>query len=99
MRAMVIGADGTIGRALVAALVDGDADVIATSRRPGALARGQIYLDFLAPDLEAMPLPRADVAFFCAAITGFTACRQNGVLAHRINVAVPSALAYRLAAA
>ena len=44
-------------------------------------------------------LPEADIAFFCAAITSFAACRTNEALARQVNVTSPLLLARRLVAA
>ena len=43
--------------------------------------RNAIQLDLASFDVDALRLPKADVAFFCAAITSFAACRTNKGLA------------------
>jgi dTDP-4-dehydrorhamnose reductase len=56
-------------------------------------------LDLSSPDINSISLPRADIAFFCAAITGFSACRTNEALARDVNVTAPLLLARGLVAA
>lgn len=98
MRAIVLGADGQIGRALAKALQRRNAVVLSTTRRTTPHSSSRLRIDLADPDLHETALPEADVAYFCAAMTGFAACRRNRDLAHRVNVAAPSALARRLAA-
>jgi dTDP-4-dehydrorhamnose reductase len=86
MKAIVIGGDGTIGQALCSSLQAHGHDVVATSRRPIDSGRGFWPLDLAGPDIEQMPLPQGDVAFFCAAITRFSDCRANPALARQVNV-------------
>jgi dTDP-4-dehydrorhamnose reductase len=99
MKAIVVGADGGIGRALINTLRQRGDIVWGTSRRSDATTNDLLPLDLADRAASAISLPVADVAFFCAAITSFAECRRDPVLARAVNVANPSALARRLAAA
>lgn len=101
MRALIIGIDGTIGRALGDALAADGGTVYGTTRRDGpAIGSSQrLRLDLAAPDAADTPLPQVDVAVFCAAMARFADCREQPDLAHRVNVAGPLALARRLVGA
>lgn len=92
MRAMVIGSDGLVGSALLSALAAEGIDVIGTTRRADrADGKRIVYFDLAAPDMA--PLPSAEVAIICAAITSFAACRASPQLAEQINCGTPIALA------
>lgn len=84
MRALVIGGDGFLGRALVAALKDAGESVRCTTRRPAFIGAAD-YLD-LAEPIPA--LPDVDVVYLVAAITTFQACEGNAE-AWRVNVDAP----------
>lgn len=99
MKAIVVGADGGIGRALISALRCRGDTTWGTSRRSAAAENGLLALDLAEQPASAVQLPDADVAFFCAAITSFAECRRDPELARAVNVTGPSALARRLAAA
>jgi dTDP-4-dehydrorhamnose reductase len=97
MRAIILGADGNVGSALLQALVArGDVAYGTTRRSP--VVKDELVVDFAAPDIEAARLPEADIAFFCAAMTGFRECRSNPALARQVNVTGPVSLARRLVA-
>ena len=96
MRAIVIGSDGIIGGALTGALADDGHAVYGTTRRPERVRENRLFLD-LAADVERVALPDVDIAFFCAAVASFAACRENPNLAHRVNVTSPATLARRFA--
>jgi dTDP-4-dehydrorhamnose reductase len=96
MRALVIGGDGAIGRALKDKLESRQDTVFFTTRRPIPAQGNALHLDLASSDAETTRLPQADIAFFCAAITGFAACRNDKKLAERVNFSVPSVLARRL---
>jgi dTDP-4-dehydrorhamnose reductase len=99
VRAIVIGVDGAIGAALKAALMRRGDEVIGTTRRPAALSASLMPLDLASPDLASVSFPPADIAYFCAAMTGLSACRNTPELAHRVNATGPAILARRLSEA
>ena len=101
MRALIIGIDGTIGRALGDALAADGATVYGTTRREASAAAGdrRIRLDLAAPNAADVPLPEVDVAVFCAAMARFADCREQPELTYRVNVATPLPLARRIVAA
>lgn len=99
MSVIVIGADGKIGHALLAALRQGSEIVHATSRRPDAASQGYLYLDLADSVFDQAPLPKVEVVFICAALTSIAECEANPALARRINVQAPVALANRFGAA
>jgi dTDP-4-dehydrorhamnose reductase len=93
-RALVIGGDGRIARALIPALVGDGYDVVATTRRPAA--RG-ITLDLAAIARRgSAELPDCDVAFLCAALPSYAACRNDEATARAINADAPAAIARAL---
>ncbi len=96
MRALVIGGDSAIGRALKDKLKSRQDTVFFTTRRLTPAHNNALHLDLASPDAETTPLPQADIAFFCAAITGFAACRNDKKLAERVNFVAPVVLARRL---
>lgn len=93
MKALVVGGDGLIGRALAQALRAAGHSVAPTSRRGSS---GALSLDLAGPLPDT--LPDCDVACFCAAMTGFAACRAAPELSERVNVSAPAVLARSLAA-
>src|SRR4051812_30738414 len=96
MKALVVGADGTIGRALMQALQRQGHEVRGTSRRAICNSRDTSQLDLEKSDLASIALPQSDVAFFCAAMAKFSDCRADPLRARRINVDAPAILARRL---
>ena len=98
MRALVIGGDSGIGTALASALASRGDIVCSTTRRVVSAKRHATHLDLTSPDVDSVRLPEVDVAFFCAAVTGFSACRTNEPLARQVNVTAPTVLARRLVA-
>ena len=99
MKAIVIGGDGSIGSALTKALLSRGDTVCQTTRRSAFAGSSAIHLDLASFHIDTIQLPEADIAFFCAAITGFAACRANEALARQVNVTAPILLARRLVAA
>lgn len=99
MNSFIIGGDSTIGSALADALASRGDTVYATTRRAIAASENAVHLDLATSDPDAIALPTADIAYFCAAITGFSACRANKVLARQVNVTAPTLIARRLVAA
>jgi dTDP-4-dehydrorhamnose reductase len=96
MRALVIGGDSAIGRALTNKLKSQQDTVFFTTRRSTPAPGNAVHLDLASSDTETTHLPQTDIAYFCAAITGFAACRNDRKLAERVNFSAPSALARRL---
>lgn len=94
MRAIIIGVDSTIGRALCFSLIARGDRVTGTTRRQPSGAG--VYLDLTDERAGEADLPQADVAFFCAAVTRFADCRAQPEVALRVNVITPVALAARL---
>jgi dTDP-4-dehydrorhamnose reductase len=94
MRALVVGGDGRIARALIPKLAADGYEVVATSRRTSG--------DALAVDLAevartgSVDLPECDVAFVCAALSSYAACRIDESLARAVNVDAPAAIARAL---
>jgi dTDP-4-dehydrorhamnose reductase len=95
---LVIGSDGTIGSALAARLAQQGHVVYGTTRRKASVSEHRLFLD-LAGDVAAARLPPADIAFVCAGIVGFAACRVDIATAARVNVSGRLTLAERLVAA
>ncbi len=98
MRALVVGVDAGIGAALVGALQRRGDTVYGTTRRSGPHAAGTVVIDLAGADLDTVALPEADIAFFCAAMTGLAECRKDPELARRVNTTGPARLARRLVA-
>lgn len=96
VRAIVIGIDGAVGGELYRALATRCARVIGTSRRPDRGA-GVLRLDLCESGAVDAELPPADVAFFCAGLTGFSECEAQPETARLVNAIAPAALAARLA--
>jgi dTDP-4-dehydrorhamnose reductase len=92
--ALVVGGDGRIGRALALALARVGYTVIATSRRGHGHA-----LDLAEVARSgAVDLPACDVAFVCAAVSSYAACRNDERTARAVNVDAPAAIARALRA-
>ena len=89
----MVGGDSLVGNALAKTLAERGDVVTATTRRQGRDDR-LLFLDLV--DSKDVPLPRVDVAIFCAAVTSFERCRIDEPLARRTNVTGTFALARRL---
>ena len=96
MRAIVIGVDGGIGRALSNALSLRGHGVFGTTRREISASENMAHLDLASTDVAAVSLPPAEVAIFCAAMTGLAECRKNHELSRQVNTTAPALLARRL---
>jgi RmlD substrate binding domain len=96
MRALVIGGDGNLGRALCGRLTAGGHDMTYTTRRQGGAfpTLGQFYLDVRDLLLPEMPLAegKRNVVYLMAAITGFARCEEDPE-AWLVNAEAPVALA------
>jgi dTDP-4-dehydrorhamnose reductase len=91
--ALVVGGDGRIARALIPALEREGYAVVATSRR----SAGPLALDLeQVARSGSVQLPECDVAFLCAALSSYAACRQNEALARAVNVDATAAIARAL---
>jgi dTDP-4-dehydrorhamnose reductase len=83
---LVIGADGTIGRALVDRLARAGRPVLGTTRRRDASGPDRLHLD-LASDVSSWQPPAGvSAAFLCAAVTSLERCRSDPVGTERVNV-------------
>jgi dTDP-4-dehydrorhamnose reductase len=91
--ALVVGADGLIGRALATRLASLGVKVVPSSRR--ALPTGGVHLD-LSKRLDLDVIPKVDVAFLCAAISRFADCEKDPTLARQVNVLAQVAIAEKL---
>lgn len=97
--ALIIGADGLLGRALAAALSASGWDVITTTRRTQEVSKQNLYLD-LSGDVNAwIPPPNVDAAFLCAAVTSLAACKKNPEQSAHINIGNTCLLAEKLSGA
>ena len=100
--AIVIGADGLIGQALMAELQRRGWNVVGTTRKAGSPgARPQLDLARVPPRVADDPrlaptLADKPVVFFTAAVTGFSRCAQDPEGTRRINVSNTAALAKQL---
>lgn len=96
-KVLVIGIDGAIGQAAADAFIARGDNVTGTTRRPQSSGAGsRFHLDLAASDVDKMPLPPADVAIICAAMSRFADCREKPELARRVDVTAPAILARRL---
>ena len=95
--ALVIGARGTVGRALAQRLKARGLEVHGAVHGRGPCDAHTLQLD-LASDPAGWPrLPRADVAVLAAGVTSIAACAEDPGASARVNVAGTVALAERLA--
>ncbi|HAZ07874.1 MAG TPA: hypothetical protein DCZ01_04965 [Elusimicrobia bacterium] len=94
--ALVVGADGLIGNALLAKLAAAGSPVVGTTRRNPAGCR-VVRLDLSEPPASWRLPPSVSTAFLCAGLTKTDDCRKNPVSSSRINVDAVGSLAGRLA--
>lgn len=90
---LVVGADGTVGRALVVALRAAGRPCAGTSRRPGA----DRLLDLADPP-SRWDGPPVSVVYLCAAVARLDACERDPGGTARVNVDGVAAVARTLAA-
>lgn len=96
-KVLIIGVDSAIGQAAAEAFAARGDNVVGTTRRPQSPGAGErLHLDLAASDVEHMPLPAADIAIVCAAMSRFADCREKPDLARRVNVTAPAILGRRL---
>lgn len=93
--ALIVGVDAMIGSALYARLKLDGTEVHGTSH--AGKNPGDIILDLAGDPKTWPPLPKADVAYFCAAVSKLDACENDPKAAHKVNVTGTLALARRLA--
>jgi dTDP-4-dehydrorhamnose reductase len=98
--ALIVGADGTIGWSIAAALESTGKMVWKTTRRRDEIGGQRIFLD-LSQDVAIWPLPPVPIktAILCAAVTSLERCRLDPVSSTQVNVVSTIALARRLIAA
>jgi dTDP-4-dehydrorhamnose reductase len=97
-RALVIGADGLIGKALAARLHHNGCSVTETTRRGDRLGAGRVRLDFARPVCDWRPPRDVDTVFLCAAATSLAYSRDQPAKSRLINVTHTVELARILAA-
>jgi dTDP-4-dehydrorhamnose reductase len=94
-KTVIVGADGFIGRHLLAAYCHERPDTLGTTRRaPGATA----FLDLAAPDVGPLRLRERgyEAAILTAAVTGVEACERDPAGSRRVNVTGTLALIRQL---
>ena len=98
-RVLIVGTDGLVGRALLNASRAAGFTAFGTTRRIPHVTQSNLFLDLAQVNyIRNAHLPEVDIAFICAAMTGFAECRQQPENASAVNVIAPSILAERLAA-
>ena len=96
MKALIIGIDRGIGKALRADLLSKGHHVTGTTRVRKNVRDGALYLDLNEAPPAYSQLPNVDVAYFCAAMTKYEDCRKDVQTARRVNAVNPSAIAKQL---
>ncbi|MBI1774202.1 MAG: sugar nucleotide-binding protein [Proteobacteria bacterium] len=95
---LVVGADGTIGRALLQRIERIGSAVVATTRRRQAVGRGRYYLDLSTGSrIEGLDRPVA-AAHIAAAVARLPACAKDPAGSRAVNVTHTAALVRQLAA-
>lgn len=95
--ALIIGADGTIGRFLSEFLSAREISTWVTTRHSSKISHQRVFLD-LAQDYSTWHLPNSSIrtAIICAAITSQKACEDNYEESYNINVRATVELARQL---
>ncbi|NBT55925.1 MAG: NAD-dependent epimerase/dehydratase family protein [Betaproteobacteria bacterium] len=94
---LVIGGDGTLGRALVATGNSGAVPVWYTSRRRQTLGQQGFHLDLSEPaDQWRLPQQEFSSVVFAAGVTSIQDCEARPEVTRHVNVLQPLALAQRL---
>ena len=90
---LIVGADSTVGSALMHYLRKTGETVLGTTRRRGTVSKSIMYLD-LAGEVDSWicPMP-ISVAYLCAGVTKLEACRNNPAESAHVNVRGIAALA------
>lgn len=84
--ALVVGADGLIGRTLTISLRANGLEVIETTRRKTRLGPDRVSLDLAEPTTDWAPPRPVEIAYICAAATEIKHCQENAEATARINV-------------
>lgn len=84
--ALVVGAEGMIGEALMRHLARAGTPVMGTTRHRARVSATALILDLESDVTAWRPEPRPDVAYLCAAVTSLERCRVDPVRSRRINV-------------
>ena len=94
---LVVGGDGTLGRALVAAARAGPVAVCHTTRRGNSCGQSIFQLDLAEPEAQwRLPEQQFSTVFLSAGVTSIQTCEAHPELTRRINVSQPLLLAQRL---
>jgi dTDP-4-dehydrorhamnose reductase len=97
---LIVGAESTIGRGLLAAFEPAAISVWSTSRRNYDPASQRLLLDLSqSPDSWMLPPSPVDVAFLCAAMTSQAECESEPEATYEVNVRQTYALAKKLTTA
>jgi dTDP-4-dehydrorhamnose reductase len=96
MKAIIVGVDSGVGRALGNTLSARGHQVIGTTRKPERVDEMTLYLNLDDVEWADTKLPKVDVVFFCAAVTSYADCRTDPEMAWRVNVTSPAAIAAKL---
>lgn len=96
MRILIIGGDSVTGAALSRMAQQLGHTTYETTRRRTPTLADRPFLDLASSHIEHVKLPEVDVAFFCAAVSGFARCRENPSLARKVNIEGTSTIARRL---
>lgn len=94
---LVIGGDGTLGQALVAAGQAGPVAVWQTTRRGDDVGQSRFQLDLADPEVQwRLPQEQFSAVFLSAGVTSIQTCEAHPELTRRVNVVQPLLLAQRL---
>lgn len=96
MRFLIVGGDSVTGAAFSQAARQRGHTTYETTRRRPSVGNGRLYLDLASDDIGQVELPKVDVAFFCAAVSGFARCRKDPALARKVNIDSTAIVARRL---
>jgi dTDP-4-dehydrorhamnose reductase len=94
---LVIGGDGTLGQALVAAGQAGPIAVWHTTRRGDDVGQSRFQLDLADPEVQwRLPHEQFSAVFLSAGVTSIQTCEAQPEATRRVNVVQPLLLAQRL---
>ena len=92
---LIVGSDGLIGSQLERDLSERGEVVVSTTRRLDLPSK--VFVDLLTAKTDAASAVKADVAFFCAAMTNIQVCEAEPLISRQINVIETLRLMKRLA--